>query len=120
MSEHIEISTTKRSIWIRPVGRLRAADYELIRPAVEALIQERGSLRVLFEAEELEGWTPAAMWEDLKLGIHHAKDMERIALVVDKKWLEALVSLGRVFTRAEVKTFHADQIEEAKTWIDAD
>ncbi|MCP4835796.1 MAG: STAS/SEC14 domain-containing protein [Phycisphaera sp.] len=120
MSDHIEISTTRTAVCIRPVGRLRAADYELIRPAMEALISERGSIRVLFEAEELDGWTPAAMWEDMKLGLHHAKDMERIALVVDKKWLEAMAALCRVFTRAEVKTFHADQIEDAKAWIDAD
>ena len=120
MSDHIEISTTERAICIRPVGRLHAADYELIRPAVDALIEKRGSIRVLFEAEELDGWTPAAMWEDMKLGIHHAKDMERIAFVVDKKWLEALATLSKVFTRAEVKTFHPDQIDDAKAWIDAD
>lgn len=120
MSDHIEISTTERAICIRPVGTLHGADYELIRPAVDALVAKRGSIRVLFEAEELDGWTPAAMWEDLKLGVHHAKDMERIAIVVDKKWLEALASLCKVFTRAEVKTFHQDQIDEAKAWIDAD
>lgn len=120
MSDHIEISTTKTAVCIRPVGRLHAADYELIRPAMEALIRERGSIRVLFEAEELDGWTPAAMWEDMKLGLHHAKDMERIAFVVDKRWLEALATLCKVFTRAEVKTFHAEQIEDAKAWIDVD
>ena len=120
MSDHIEISTTERAVCIRPVGWLHGADYELIRPAMDALVEKRGSIRVLFEAEELDGWTPAAMWEDMKLGNHHAKDMERIAFVVDQKWLEALATLSKVFTRAEVKTFHPDQIDEAKVWIDAE
>ena len=120
MSDHLEISTTDRAVCIRPVGRLHAADYDLIRPAIDALVERRGSIRVLFEAEEMEGWTPAAMWEDLKLGVHHASDIERIAFVVDKKWLEALASLCKVFTRAEVRTFHADELETAKTWIDGD
>ncbi|MBC04025.1 MAG: STAS/SEC14 domain-containing protein [Phycisphaerae bacterium] len=120
MSDLIEISTTERAVCIRPVGWLHGADYELIRPAMDALVEKRGSIRVLFEAEELDGWTPAAMWEDMKLGVHHARDMERIAFVVDRKWLEALAGLSGVFTRAEIRTFHPDEIEEAKAWIDAD
>lgn len=119
MPEHLEITTSEHAVCIRPVGRLHAADYDRIRPAIEGLIEKRGSARVLFEAEEMEGWTPAAMWEDMKLGVHHAKDIERIAFVVDKKWLEALAAMCKMFISAEVRTFHADQAGEAKAWIDS-
>ena len=120
MSDHLEISNTQRAVCIRPTGRIHAADYELIRPAIEALVAKQGAIRVLFEAEELDGWTPAAMWEDFKFGVHHVKDMERIAFVVDKKWLEAVAGLTKVFLHAEVRTFHPDQLEEAKAWIDSE
>ena len=120
MSDHLNISTTERAVCIHPVGWVHGSDYELIRPAVEAMVAKRGSLRVLFEAEDFEGWTPAAMWEDMKLGTHVGNVMERIAFVVDKKWQEALAGLCKGFTKAEVKTFHPDQLEEAKAWIDAD
>ena len=120
MSDHLELSNTSRALCIRPTGRIHAADYELIRPAIEALVAKQGAIRILFEAEEMEGWTPAAMWEDFKLGVHHHKEMERIAFVVDKKWLEALAGLTKVFLTADVRTFHPDQIDEAKVWIDAE
>ncbi len=120
MSEHLEVSVAARSIHIKPVGRLQAADYELIRPALESFIAEHGQVRILFDAEELEGWTPAAMWEDLKLGVHHVSDIDRIAFVVDGGWMEKLVSLSGVFTRAEVRTFHRNSLAEAEAWIDGD
>ena len=44
----------------------------------------------------------------------------KLSPVVDKKWLEALATLAKAFTRAKVRTFHPDQIDEAKVWIDAD
>ena len=101
MSEHLEVSVAARSIHIKPVGRLQAADYELIRPALESFIEEHGTARILFDAEELEGWTPAAMWEDLKIGVHHISDIERIAIVVDRGWMEKLASLTGVFAKAD-------------------
>jgi hypothetical protein len=120
MSEHLEVSVAARSIHIKPVGRLQAADYELIRPALESFIAEHGTARILFDAEELEGWTPAAMWEDLKIGVHHISDIERIAIVVDRGWMEKLASLSGVFTKAQVRTFDRAALEEARVWIDGD
>jgi hypothetical protein len=119
-SEHLEVSVAARSIHIKPVGRLQAADYELIRPALESFIAEHGTARILFDAEELEGWTPAAMWEDLKIGVHHISDIERIAIVVDRGWMEKLASLSGVFTKAQVRTFDRAALEEARVWIDGD
>jgi len=120
MSDHIEISVTDRSIHIKPVGRLHAVDYEAIRPAVESFIKEHGSARILFDCEEFEGWTPAAMWEDLKLGVHHVSDLERIAMVVDTRWQAGLAAACKVFVRAEVRSFDREHLSDAVAWIDGD
>ncbi len=118
MPDHLEISTTDRSIHIKPVGRIHATDYDLIRPAVESFIERHGAARILFDCQEFDGWTPAAMWEDLKLGTHHASDLERIAFVVDSRWQAALAAACKVFLRAEVRAFDRDRLSEALAWID--
>ena len=120
MPDHLEISTTDRSIHINPVGTIHASDYDLIRPAVESFIESHGAARILFDCEEFSGWTPAAMWEDLKLGVHHVSDLERIAFVVDSRWQSALATACKVFLRAEVRSFDRDRLAEAAAWIDGE
>lgn len=120
MADHLEVSTSVRSIHLKPFGRLRAADYELIGPALDAFIQQHGSARILFDAGELAGVTPAAMWEDLKLGLHHRADVERIAIVVDGGWIEKLAALAGSMSKITLRVFDHASIDEAKAWIDGD
>ncbi len=120
MADHLEVTVTERSIHLKPAGTIHAVDYDVIRPAVESFIQKHGSVRILFDCEDFEGWTPAAMWEDLKLATHHASDLDRIAFVVDTRWQAALATACRVFVRAEVKSFDRDRLSDAIDWIDGD
>ena len=120
MSDHLEVSTTARSIQLKPVGRLRARDYELIGPALDAFVEQHGSARILFDAGELSGVTPAAIWEDLKLGLHHRSDIDRIAIVVDGGWIERLATLAGTMSRITLKVFDHDSMDEAKAWVDGD
>ena len=120
MADHLEVSTGARSIHLRPFGRLQASDYELIGPALDAFIEQHGSARILFDAGELSGVTPAAVWEDLKLGIHHRSDIDRIAIVADGGWIEKLATLAGSMSKITLRVFDHASIDEAKAWIDGD
>lgn len=120
MSQHLEVKITDRSIHLKPVGRLQALDYDAIRPALESFIAQHGSARILFDCEEFTGWTPAAMWEDLKIGVHHVSDLDRIAFVVDKRWQSALATACKGLVRAEVRAFDRGHLDAAVAWIDED
>ncbi len=120
MSDHLEVTTARRSIHLKPIGRLRAGDYELIGPALDAFVERHGSARILFDAGGLSGVTPAAMWEDLKLGLRHRSDIDRIAIVVDGGWIERLATLVGAWSRIAVEVFDRDSMDEAKAWVDGD
>jgi hypothetical protein len=97
-------------------GKLDRSDYDTLVPEIEQLIREEGKLRVVFVMEDFHGWTPGGLWEDVKFDVRHFNDVDRLALVGDRKWHERMAGLCRLFTTAEVKYFDRTQIEDARQW----
>jgi hypothetical protein len=46
-----------------------------------------------------------------------ARKVTRAAVVADAGWIRASIHLGRFFTKAEVKAFHVNELEQARVWI---
>ena len=101
-------------------GKLHDEDYQIFVPAVEAAVAAQGKLRLLAQFEDFHGWDPHAAWDDLKFGIKHYSDFDRIALVGDKQWEEWMARLCKPFTRAAVKYFDADHADSAWAWVQED
>ena len=98
-------------------GRLTKDDYENFVPEVERLIQEHGKVRVLFDMHGFHGWTPGALWEDLKFDARHFRDIERLAFVGERKWEAGMASFCKPFTSAAIKYFDRGQADEARQWV---
>jgi MFS superfamily sulfate permease-like transporter len=99
-------------------GRLVKADYEGFVPEFERLVQKHGKLRLLFDMTDFHGWDAGAAWQDLKLGLAHFADIERLAMVGETKWQHGLATFSKPFTRAKVRYFdHADAIK-AQEWLE--
>ena len=105
---------------VRASGTLTKVDYDRFVPEVEKGIEEQGRLRILFEMTEFHGWRPGAAWEDLKFGVRHMGQIERMAMVGDRSWEKLLAVFARVFTAAPVRYFDRAEIEEARAWVAAD
>jgi hypothetical protein len=99
----------------------KITDHEL-REAIARMrgdLELHGKTRVLERIEHFTGIEPKALWTDLTLGVSVARKVTRAAVVADAKWIHASMHLARFFTRAEVKAFHVDEIEQARAWINA-
>ena len=70
-------------------GKLVKADYEHFVPEFERLVRQHGKLSVLFDMTGFHGWEAAAMWEDTKFAIKHFADIDRLAVVGEKRWQQA-------------------------------
>ena len=53
-----------------------------------ATIQQYGKIRVLMVMRDFHGWDAPALWEDIKWDAKHFNQVERVAMVGDKKWQE--------------------------------
>jgi len=107
-------------VGIEAVGKVEATDYQqVLDPAADRAVRDHDRVRLLYVlAGDYEGYTPAAMWEDAKLGSRHLKAWERIAVVTDHEGLSDAVRAFGWFMPCEVRTYPVSQLEEAKAWID--
>ena len=84
----------------------------------EEKLREHGRVRVLFHLDpDFQGWTPGALWEDLKLDLKHRGNFEKVALVGAPLWADALMGLFGHFMSGEVRTFLREHLAEAWIWI---
>ena len=101
-------------------GKLSAEDYKEFVPEFERRLQGWGRLRVLFDMVDFHGWNAGALWQDIKFDLKHFGDIERVAMVGDKKWEKGMCIFCRPFTRAKVRYFDHDHTSEAHTWVAAE
>ena len=101
-------------------GKLAHSDYQQFVPAFERLVKQHGKIRVLFEMADFHGWEAAALWDDVKFDLKHFADIERLAMVGDKKWEKGMSVFCRPFTTATIRYFDRAAIQEARAWLGAD
>jgi hypothetical protein len=109
-----------RVVSVRVSEKLVKEDYERFVPEVERLIDAHGKIRVLFEMHDFHGWVASALWEDIKFDVKHFNDIERVAMVGEKKWQQWMSSFCRPFTTAKIQYFESDEADRAREWINSE
>lgn len=119
MIERIE--SPENVLAFRAVGEIRGSDYEaVLEPAVEAMIAERGEVRIVYVlGDEFEGYSMAAGWEDTKLGFEHRSKWARCAIVTDHDWVRHGVGMFRWMFPGEMKVFAVSDVAGAIEWAAA-
>ena len=98
-------------------GKLHDEDYKQFVPQIETAIAEGGKARVLAQFHDFHGWDMHALWDDIKFATQHCRDVERIAIVGDKKWEEWMAKVCKPFTLAKVVYFDVNDIDQAWSWL---
>ena len=104
-------------IAVQVTGKLVKADYERCVPEFDRLIRQHGKLCLLFEFTDFHGWEGGALWDEIKLDIKHVADIERIAVVGDKKWEQGMATFYKPFTKATIRYFDQANAPEARKWL---
>jgi hypothetical protein len=117
MSVDIEQEKQGRIVEVHVDGKLAEEDYERFVPEVERAIDKHGKIRVLVDMHDFHGWESAALWEDLKFGLHHFTDIERIAFIGEKGWEHGMAAFCRPFTSAKIRYFDRSEAEAGRRWI---
>jgi hypothetical protein len=97
--------------------KLEKDDYERFTPEFEEQIRRHGKIRLLVEMKDFHGWDAGALWDDIILDLKHFSDIERLAMVGDKKWEKGMASFCKPFTTAEIRFFEPSQMNEARQWV---
>lgn len=103
---------------MKVTGKVGKADYEQFTPLAERLIEKHGSINLLVELPDKLRFTPSALWADIKFDVRHFSDVERIALVSARESRKWLATIAKPFTRADVRFFESNDIDDARIWVD--
>ncbi len=98
-------------------GSLVKADYEGLVAEFARLVKKYGKLRVLFDMAGFEGWDAGAAWEDFKFDLIHFADIERLAMVGDRKWEKGTAIFFAPFTAATTRYFDIADRVAAQRWL---
>ena len=99
-------------------GRLHDEDYHQFVPEIDAAVAEYGKVRLLAQFHDFHGWDAHALWDDIKFSSTHCHEVERIALVGDKKWEKWMASVCKPFTKATIEYFDVSEEEQAWAWLE--
>lgn len=111
-----------RVVGVRASGWVGANDYaSVLTPAAEAAIARHGKVRVLYEiGPDFQGFTPGAMWDDMRLGLSHLQAWQRVAVVTDNEWVAGSMRMFLFMMPFPGKVFKLAEMPEALAWIDAE
>ena len=92
---------------LKAVGTLTHDDYKVIIPMIDSALGEvkHPIANVLIDASELEGWELRAAWDDLKLGVRHSKEFNKIAIYGNQEWQARMAKIGNWFISGEVQYY---------------
>lgn len=102
---------------LKAVGKLTHEDYEIITPMIDAALSgvKEPSVDAIIDCTELEGWELRAAWDDLKLGLKHNNEFNKIAIYGNKNWQEIMARVGAWFVSGEIKYF--ENLNDAADWL---
>jgi hypothetical protein len=107
-----------RTLEIHLSRKLTRADFMEFIPVAERFITDWGKFGVVVVMRDFEGCEVGALWEDMKWDTKHYDDVERVALVGEKKWQAGMSKFCRPFSGAEIKYFDVRDINQARLWVE--
>ena len=104
-------------IGFRLSGKLLGEDCRALAPLIEEVVGSEGKAKLFAELEDFHGWDWHGALDEIKFGVRHYRDIQRIAMVGDQKWEKLMADLFRPFTRAEVRYFDKSKTNAAWYWL---
>jgi hypothetical protein len=111
---HLLEGSAANLVRIKIGGTLTDADHQAFLKRIHEVIEKYGSVRILCEADNLEGWDNLSAWDDATLSLRERERVGRVTIVADasaRKWMERMVE---PFVNA--RFFTPEQSEEAWNW----
>lgn len=104
-------------VWLEVSGRLTRDAYRAWVKEMEPRLEDGPPVSFLVELKELEGAEPGAVWEDLKFGLRHFKQMKRVAVLADRAWIARSTRLAALLSPVEIRVFPTEEELEAWEWV---
>lgn len=98
--------------------KLQSGDFAELARQVDPLIRQKGQVRLIIDASNLQGWKNlAAVEEHAAFVKSHQHKVDRIAVIARHEWQHWLVGALKVFLHPEIRVFDKNHESDALDWI---
>lgn len=103
---------------MRISGLLRKAELDAALAAEARKWGPQTRVKALVMVEDFEGFERGADWGDITFLVKHDHQIDKIAIVADRKWeSDALAFAGAGFRQGQVRFFPQNQVAQARAWL---
>lgn len=103
---------------VKVTGPIEEGDFKRITSQVDALIHEKGNVRLLIDGKMFKGWKSfKAFKEHFNFAKNHHQKVKKIALIAGHFWQHWIAAIARFFVNPEIRVFTAEQVEDALRWV---
>ena len=117
MSIQLNEANSGKVFAIHISGKLDISDYEKYVAEFERFVQRHEKLGILLEVTQFQGWDASVLVYYRKFSIKQFVDIDRIAIVGDKKWHHGMVTICKPFTKATIYYFNDADSFDARKWL---
>lgn len=112
------VENTGSLLVVNITGKLSKPEIDAAQRVAIDVIQREGRARILIIAENFEGWEAKGNWDDVSFMMKYDPQIERIAVVGEKKWEDLVIAFtGKGMRSAQVEYFLPAQLGAARTWV---
>jgi len=106
-------------VGIRATGEVNKEDYKkVLIPRMEELARRQGEIDYLLVLEtDVQNFSAAAWFEDLKLGLKNFSKWRKVAIVTDQEGVEWLTDISRHFIPGESRGYKLSELNDAIEWV---
>ena len=117
LSIELEQNGDELFLALKAIGTLTHEDYKRLTPMIDSALEgvTAPKIKALFDGTEMQGWELLAAWDDLKLGIKHGSEFEKIAMIGNREWQKLAAKIGGWFIGGEVEYF--EDKKSALLWL---
>ena len=112
----ITIQETDNLISVAVFGEFTLADYKEFEAHVLHKPRPDGKVNVLFDFQDMAGYTVDVAWEDIKFVRKHGSEFNKVAIVTENQWQAWGAWIANLFIDANISVF--EDHAEAKQWAE--
>jgi hypothetical protein len=98
------------------VGRMTDFDCRVMLPRLIETIEREGTLRLIIDLTEFDGWEWRGSYDESCFGIKHWPSLAKIAFIGTKGWAHLDARIAAKLAPAEVRFFPEGDRAEALAW----
>ena len=117
MSFLVNESMQGRVIEVTVSDRLTKEIYQAFVLRTQTALLKYGSIRALFVILGFRGWDLSAIWDDIPMDSNLLNDVERLAIVGERKWEYGVSTFCRPFSAATIRYLELRELEIARDWL---